>query len=140
MQLRQLDENMLVSGQLQPADIKELGARGVTLIVNNRPDCEQPEQPDNAELAAAAEAAGIDYRHIPVSGGFSALQVQAMAEALDAAAGNMLAFCASGTRSTFLWALARAGRGEDGEVLIGKAAAAGYDLTPIRAYLAGSSG
>jgi uncharacterized protein (TIGR01244 family) len=140
MHLRQLDENILVSGQIQAADMEKLAAENVTLIVNNRPDGEQPGQPGNAELEAAAEAAGIEYRHIPVSGGFSARQVEAMVQALDARRGRMLAFCASGTRSTFLWALASASRGEDGDGLIAKAAAAGYDLTPIRAYLGGASG
>jgi uncharacterized protein (TIGR01244 family) len=47
----------------------------------------------------------------------------------------VLAFCRSGTRSTFLWALARASQGEDGEELIRKAANAGYDLSPIRRLL-----
>jgi uncharacterized protein (TIGR01244 family) len=47
----------------------------------------------------------------------------------------VLAFCRSGTRSTFLWALARAERGADAEALVAAAAAAGYDLTPIRPWL-----
>ena len=140
MQLRQLDQHMLVAGQVQAADFESLAAQGVTLIVNNRPDGEQAGQPSAAELAFSAEAAGIDYLHLPVSGGFSAEQIERMAEALNAANGTTLAFCASGTRSTFLWALARASKGDDGEALIGKAEAAGYDLTPIHSYLlAGAS-
>ncbi len=47
----------------------------------------------------------------------------------------MLAFCRSGTRSTFLWALARSERGAPAEELVAAAAAAGYDLAPVRAYL-----
>ncbi|MBA3676143.1 MAG: TIGR01244 family phosphatase [Sphingosinicella sp.] len=137
--LRQLDEDMLVAGQLQPAEIEGLAGR-VALIVNNRPDGEQPGQPSNAEMAAAAEAAGIEYRHIPISGGFSEAQVEEMAGLLDAAKGTALAFCASGTRSTFLWALARASKGIDGRELTEKAAAVGYDLSPIRPYLSGSCG
>ena len=41
----------------------------------------------------------------------------------------------TGMRSTFLWALARAQKGDDAETLVRKAASAGYDLTPIRPYL-----
>ena len=136
MLTRTLDESTIVAGQVSPADVESLKAEGVTMIVNNRPDDEEPGQPSGAEVEAAARAAGMDYRHIPVgSSGLSANQVQAMVEAIDAAEGRMLAFCRSGTRSTYLWALARARKGDDAEALAAKAAAAGYDLTPIRPYL-----
>ncbi len=105
------------------------------MIVNNRPDGEEPGQPAGAEIEAAARAAGIAYRHIPVAAGFSPEQVEAMNEALGASDGAVLAFCRSGTRSTYLWALARAGAGEAADSLIAKAAAAGYDLRPIAAHL-----
>ena len=130
-----LDPVTFVAGQIGPADIAGIAAAGVTLIVNNRPDFEEPGQPLSEDVRAAAEAAGLGYRHIPISGGISGDQVQAMAAALDLADGRVLAFCRSGTRSTFLWALAQASRGADGEELIGKAAAAGYDLGPLRADL-----
>ena len=131
--MRQLDEHVSVAGQIAPEEIAGLG---VAMIVNNRPDGEEPGQPSSEALKAAAEAAGVDYRHIPVSGGMSLPQVAQMADALAAADGPVLAFCRSGTRSTFLWALARARLGDDAEELAAKAAAAGYDLAPIRAYLA----
>ena len=131
-----LDEDVLVAGQIQPGDVPALAARGVTMIVNNRPDGEEPGQPDGAEIEAAAREAGIAYRHIPVAAGFSPGQVEAMAEALGASDGAMLAFCRSGTRSTYLWALARARSGDDAAGLVAKAAAAGYDLRPIAAHLA----
>lgn len=133
--LRTLDDTTLVSGQIAPKEVDEAAAQGVTLIVNNRPDGEEPGQPLGAAIEAAAKAAGIAYRHIPVAGGFSPGQVAAMAEALDSAGGKALAFCKSGTRSTYLWALARAEGGADGVEIIDQAAAAGYDLSPLRSYL-----
>ena len=133
--MRQLDSTTLVSAQLFPADVPVLRSDGVTMIVNNRPDGEEAGQPTSAEIEAAARAAGLDYRYIPVSSGFSAEQVEAMSAALEEAQGPVLAFCRSGTRSTFLWALARAQAGEDADELMRKAAGAGYDLTAIRAYL-----
>jgi uncharacterized protein (TIGR01244 family) len=132
MLTRTLDERMLVGGQILPADMEELKAAGVTMIVNNRPDGEEPGQPAAAEIEAAARRADLDYRYIPVgSTGLSADQVEAMAEAIHRAQGRMLAFCRSGTRSTYLWALARARAGDSAEVLARKAAGAGYDLRPI---------
>ena len=132
---RQIDDAMLVSGQILPEDVAEAAAQGVTLIVNNRPDGEQPGQPGSAEIEAAAKAAGIAYRHIPVAGGFSPEQVEDMASALASAGGVALAFCKSGTRSTYLWALARAKAGDDAEEIIGKAEAAGYDISSLRPHL-----
>lgn len=133
--MRRLDESMIVAGQVLAGDIPALAASGVTMIVNNRPDGEEQGQPESAEIEAAARSAGIDYRHIPVAGGLSQAAVQAMAEALDEARGSVLAFCKSGTRSTFLWALARAEAGDDAGEIADKAAAAGYDLAPILPYL-----
>jgi uncharacterized protein (TIGR01244 family) len=130
-----LDETISVAGQIRPEDIAALKGQGVAMIVNNRPDGEEPGQPAAAEIERAAQAAGIGYRHIPVASGFSADQVEAMVVTLDAAEGPVLAFCRSGTRSTFLWALARVQKGDPAEELMGKAAAAGYDLRPILAYL-----
>jgi uncharacterized protein (TIGR01244 family) len=134
--MRRLDDRTLVAArQIAPADIPSLVAEGVTLIVNNRPDREEPSQPDGAEIERAARAAGLDYKHIPVSGGFNLDDVLAMADALDAAEGIALLCCRTGTRSTFLWALARSERGAGADELIARAAEAGYDLAPIAAYL-----
>jgi uncharacterized protein (TIGR01244 family) len=134
--IRKLDERTLIAGQIDPAEIAEMVAGGVTMIVNNRPDGEDPGQPSSAEIEQAAHAAGIHYRHVPVgSSGLSQDQVQAMADAMEATGGTTLAFCRSGTRSIYLWALARTGAGADVEDVARKAAEAGYDLTPIRPYL-----
>ena len=74
------------------------------------------------EIEAAAHAAGIDYRHVPVAGGFTAEGINAMAETTETQ-GVTLAFCKSGTRSALLWALARAQAGDDPEELEAKASA-----------------
>src|SRR3546814_11362995 len=58
-----------------------------------------------------------------------------MGEVLYDSDGKVLAFCRSGTRSTYLWALARSRKGDDAGAIGRKAAEAGYDLTPIRPYL-----
>jgi uncharacterized protein (TIGR01244 family) len=119
--------------QIVPADLANLAAAGIRLLVNNRPDGEEPGQPTSAEMEAAAHAAGLDYRHIPIAGGFPADRIEAMAEALKQ--GSVLLYCRSGTRSTFLWALARASRGARPEALLRQAAEAGYDLRPLLPFL-----
>lgn len=131
-----LDDQVSVAAQIAPADVAVAAAMGTRLIVNNRPDGEEPGQPDGAAIEAAAAVAGIDYIAIPVThSGFSHAQLEAMNAALDHTDGQVLAYCRSGTRSTYLWALAKAGRGADPHELAGKAAEAGYDLTSIRPML-----
>ena len=131
--MKRLEDDVFVAGQIRPEEIGAIAAARVRTIVNNRPDNEEPGQPTSAQIEAAARVAGLHYRHIPVAGGFSQEQVAAMAEALET--GPALAFCKSGTRSTYLWALARASRGAGADELADAAAQAGYDLTPILAYL-----
>ncbi|USI74230.1 TIGR01244 family sulfur transferase [Sphingomonas morindae] len=129
---RTLDETMLVSPQIGPADIAAAADQGVVLIINNRPEGEEPGQPEGAAIEAAARAAGLGYVAIPVDhAGLSLDQVEAMGAALDGVEGRTLAYCRSGTRSTYLWALARARAGDSPDQIRAKAANAGYDLTPL---------
>ena len=133
--MKRLDERTFVAGQIRQEDMPAIIAAGVTGLINNRPDGEEPGQPSAAELASAAEAAGLTYRYVPMAGGLSPELVGEMAEAMAEAEGPVLAFCRSGTRSTYLWALAEAQRGVAGDELISKAATAGYDLSPIARFL-----
>jgi uncharacterized protein (TIGR01244 family) len=129
---RTLDDTIMVSPQIGIDAVAEAKARGVTLIINNRPEGESADQVSGAEIEAAARAAGIDYVAIPVThAGFSEAQVNAMWAALEGTPGPVLAYCRSGTRSTLLWALAQSSRGEHPAVLAEKAAGAGYDLAPV---------
>ena len=133
---RRLDSKMMVAPQITVAEVAEAKAQGVTLIINNRPDGEEPAAPQGAEIAAAATDAGVDYIAIPVThAGFSGPQVAAMAVALDKADGLVLAYCRSGTRSTLLWALARTQLGDDKAGLQAKAQSAGYDLAAVDALI-----
>lgn len=136
MTFRELDRKTLVAdSQFQAADIAAAAERGVTMIVNNRPDGEEPGQPAAADIEAAARAAGLDYVHIPIEAEFSGDKVAAMGAALEGAEGLALLFCRSGTRSAYLWALARAREGALPEALLGNAARAGYNLRPILPWL-----
>ncbi len=132
----QLTPTMAVASQLAPADCAAARAQGFAALINNRPDGEVPGQPECAAMRAAAEAAGLTYTPIPVGhAGMSLALVEAMADALDAASGPVLAFCRSGTRSANLWALAEARRGGDPEAIIAAAENGGYDVAGLRPTL-----
>jgi uncharacterized protein (TIGR01244 family) len=130
---RKLTDHMLVSEQIDVPSVAVAAAHGVTLIINNRPEDESPDQTAGAEIEAAAHAAGINYIAIPVThSGFSQPQVDAMAQAIESAEGDVLAYCRSGTRSTLLWALSECKQGGDPDALTNMAAKSGFDLSPIR--------
>lgn len=129
---RQLDDKTLVGGQITPADVGAVKALGVTMIVNNRPDGEDVGQPTSDEIEAAAVAAGIDYRHVPIARGMGPSDVEAMRDAIHAAGdGKILAYCRSGNRSTLAWAVAKNEDGVPREVLERCAEGAGFTLGPI---------
>lgn len=133
---RRLDDSISVAPQISVEQVSAAAAQGVTMIVNNRPEGEEPGQTTGDQIAAACADVGIAYRAIPVThAGFSANQLDEMNAALDAANGPVLAYCRSGTRSTLLWALAKAQRGAKPDDLAETAAAAGYDLGSIRPML-----
>lgn len=81
---------------------------GFKTVVNNRPDGEGgADQPTSAELAVAAEAAGLRYVYLPVvSGQITEQQARDFAGLLSNAPAPLLAFCRSGARSQNLYQLA----------------------------------
>ncbi|GGY99721.1 TIGR01244 family sulfur transferase [Novosphingobium colocasiae] len=131
-----ITDSVFASPQIDAGAVAEAKAMGIVAIINNRPEGESPDQTPGDAIEAAARAAGLDYVAIPVThAGFAAWQVEAMADALDRAQGPVLAYCRSGTRSTLLWALARAKAGDNPGVIAAQAQAAGYDVSPIRAVI-----
>jgi len=130
-EFRRIDDRISVAPQISIADVAAARAAGFVAIVNNRPDGEAPDEPQGAEIAAAAADAGLAYHAIPVAGGFSAEQAAALRDFIGGADGPVLAYCRSGTRSCFLWALSEALAGDDVDGIAAKAEAAGYDVRPL---------
>ncbi|RRI01329.1 TIGR01244 family phosphatase [Mesorhizobium tamadayense] len=112
MEYRQISEDYSVSGQIQPEDIAAIRDAGFTSVICNRPDNEQPGQPSADSVKAAAEAAGLAFRYIPViSGQITMDNVEDQAEALDELQGPVFAYCRSGARCTNLYGLIQQQRG-----------------------------
>ena len=79
---RRVTESLSVSPQVTEADMARAAAEGFVLVINNRPDGEDPGQPSSATIEAAARAAGLDYLHVPVRGGPTQEQVEAVRAAI----------------------------------------------------------
>ncbi|HEY0847198.1 MAG TPA: TIGR01244 family sulfur transferase [Noviherbaspirillum sp.] len=110
LSITQIGEGFSVSPQLSPGDLEEAARLGFRSVINNRPDGEGgTSQPLDAELRAAAEAAGLFYAHLPVASvsfdDSAAVRMRALVGELPK---PILAFCRTGTRSTKLYQAALA--------------------------------
>lgn len=103
--LQALTPDICAAPQLSPEAMAEAAAMGFKSVVNNRPDFEHgPDQPTSAAIEAAAKAAGLTYRHLPVAGGYqSPEEIAAFARLLEELPRPLLVFCRSGARSTRLF-------------------------------------
>ena len=104
MKIVRLTDAVAVSAQITPQDVAEIAAQGYQVLINNRPDGEEGTQPTGAAIAAAAQAAGLEYHYMPVTApSFPGSDFHAMRDLLDDPARPVLAFCRSGTRCANLW-------------------------------------
>ena len=135
MDIRPLTDRYAVSPQIDPEDVPAIAAAGYSTIINNRPCAEVPPSHQADAMGEAARAAGLDYVILPVTHDTlgPALGEQ-QAQACAAATGPVLAYCASGTRSTYVWALGQAGSMPTDDI-IAAAAAQGYDLRGLKGAL-----
>ena len=108
--LQQIAPDFCVAPQLDPAAMAEAAAAGFKSVINNRPDMEGgPDQPLSVDVQAAAEAAGLEYRYLPVNGAYqSPDEIDAMRALVESLPKPILAFCRSGARSTRLFQQATA--------------------------------
>jgi len=133
---RQLSDTMFASPQISVEDVAAARDLGIALVINNRPEGEAADQTPGPQIEAAARAAGMLYVAIPVTmDTLSEATVDAMAGALGQTSGPVLAYCRSGTRSTLLWALAKAKSGADPDAVATVAGNVGYDVSPVRAAM-----
>ena len=132
MNIVNVSDSFAVSPQLEPGDMREVADAGFQTVICNRPDGEEPGQPTAASLKDAAEAAGLAFHHIPVSGGeFPDIAIGAFAKVRQEADGKVIAFCRTGTRSITLDALANT-ENKTSDERIERAERAGYDLSGLR--------
>ena len=104
MDIRQINDEYSVSGQVTVEELDEVKALGFKSLVCNRPDEEEPGQPHYAEIEARAKELGLEIRHIPVGRmGLTPEGVTEMADVLEEFQKPMLGFCRSGARSTAIY-------------------------------------
>lgn len=133
MDIRTITPTYAVSPQIDPEDIPAIKEAGFVTVIDNRPDAEVPPSHQSVAMRQAVEAAGLTFVVNPVTHqGLNMEMVHAQNDAM--AEGKALAYCASGTRSTIVWALGQA-QGGSVDAILGAAAQAGYDLGGMRPQL-----
>ena len=136
MQLNKINDALTVSPQIAADDIPALKEAGFRSIICNRPDGEGADQPTHEEIEAAAKAAGLEVRYLPVQTGLVQDEdAAAFGAALRDLPGPVLAYCRSGTRSATLWSLSQAKTLPMADIL-GATQAAGYDMHGVARRIA----
>lgn len=132
MDIRTINDGYAVTPQISPDDVPAIAAAGYRVVICNRPDGEVPGELQAEALRSAVEAAGMAFVVNPLSPGALTMEiVDSQRAALDGAKGPVLAYCASGNRSSILWALANAGR-QPTDALIAAGAQYGYQTEQFR--------
>lgn len=140
MDIRQITDRYFVSPQIAPEDAGAIKAAGITRVICNRPDGEVPPDLQADAIGAVLRAAGLEFEVLPITHQTMTPQnVARQAALIDAAEGPVLAYCASGTRCTVIWALDQAGKRPTDEILQ-IAAQGGYDLGGLRPTLDSMAG
>lgn len=135
MSPREITPRYFVSPQISPEEVPAIAAAGFTAVICNRPDGEVPPDLQAKAIGAAVRAAGMRFEVLPLTHQTmtpdNVARQKQLAEADD---GPILAYCASGTRCSVVWALGQAGE-MTVEDILARTAAAGYALDGLRPTL-----
>ncbi|MCG6504282.1 TIGR01244 family sulfur transferase [Kingella sp. SNUBH-2017] len=134
MALEKLADYLYVSKQLNERLAKQAAQYEIKTVICNRPDGEEPGQPDFETVRGWLQAAGIEnVVYLPVT--MDSINDQLLEEFRETVAKSpapILAYCRSGTRSTLMWALNQAKLGVETNSLIKAAELVGIDLSGAR--------
>ncbi|MBC3767748.1 TIGR01244 family sulfur transferase [Neptunicella marina] len=128
MNIKPVNDVISVSAQITAADVATIKKQGFKSIICNRPDNEQADQINFAEIEQAAIDAEINCYFLPViTGNITKQDVEKFADLVNQISTPILAYCRTGNRSITLWALVNKGKLEHTQ-LIKIIEAAGYDV------------
>lgn len=135
MDIRRITDRYNVSPQISVEDVADIKAAGIATVICNRPDAEVPPSHQADAIRAAVEAAGMVFEELPITHQtMTPDRVAVQSSIVEASDGPVLAYCASGTRCSILWAFSQAGHLSSDEIL-SSVARAGYDLSAMRPTL-----
>lgn len=135
MDIRHITDDYAVSPQIAPEDAAEIAAAGFTVVICNRPDPEVPPFLQSDAVRTAVETAGLAFHFMPIThDGLTPERIALQRKVIEDAGGPVLAYCASGTRSSVIWALGQASE-RPAEDILEATRRAGYALDALRPRL-----
>ncbi len=131
MEIKTINASISVSPQVAAEDMRRIADQGFRAVICNRPDGEGSDQPTHDEIEAAAKAAGLEFRYLPViAGKVSDDDAEAFGQAMEELPKPVFAYCRTGTRSATLWSLSEAGHRPVSDILAATKSA-GYDMAGV---------
>ncbi len=132
MEIKKLSDRLSVVAQISPQDVAEIAAQGFKTILCNRPEGEASDQPQFDAIRQAAADAGINAEFMPVSAReITDANIVEFGEGLANFTTPTLAYCRTGTRCAFLWALSESANGKQLDDIVAATTSAGYDVSKL---------
>ncbi|MBV1927510.1 MAG: TIGR01244 family phosphatase [Rhodobacteraceae bacterium] len=140
MEPRQITPRYFVSPQIDAEDLVAAANSGFTTVICNRPNAEVPPTHQSDVIRDAAIAAGLDFQVLELTHQtMTPENIARQRDMIAASKGPVLAYCASGTRCSVIWALGQADTMPADDILA-ITTNAGYDLSGLRPRLKDMSG
>ncbi len=141
MNIGHIDGNYYVSPQLSPDQMEEIANLGFVSIICNRPDFEVPDSIGSSVIGEFAKNLGIEFHILElIPQAMTAENAEKQRSLFQKAKGPVLAYCASGTRCSLIWAMGEAAQGVDIDSILQKTSQAGFGLQGLEPLLLQFSG
>lgn len=135
MLINEITPTYSVSAQISPEDFPTIAAAGFAAVICNRPDTENPPSLYASVMEQAALRAGLGFHVLPLTHQtMTPENIAKQFEIVEKSSGPVLAYCASGTRCSVIWALSQTGQ-QSADAILEQTAKAGYDLSGLRRAL-----
>ena len=136
-----IDKNYHVSPQIEPLQISDIADQGFVKVICNRPDFEVAPSLSSLLMADLVSKAGIEFHTLELTHEtMTPENILKQRKIFMDASGPVLAYCASGTRCSVIWALGEAMTGTNINYILEKTSAAGYNLHGLEPTLRQFSG
>jgi len=135
MEIRPITPRYAVSPQITVEDVPAIAEAGFVKVICNRPNVEVPSTMQSDAIGEAVRAAGLEYEILELTHQtMTPENVALQRELAESCSGPVLAYCASGTRCSVVWALGQCDRMSTDDIL-DATTKAGYALDNLRPIL-----
>ncbi|CAD0184976.1 Beta-lactamase hydrolase-like protein [Ruegeria sp. THAF57] len=135
MEIRRITPRYAVSPQITVEDVSAIAEAGFVKVICNRPNTEVPSDMQSDAIGEAVRAAGLEYEVLELTHQtMTPENVALQRELAESCSGPVLAYCASGTRCSVIWALGQCDRMSTDDIL-DATTKAGYALENLRPTL-----